>query len=43
MESIIKIMGGIEKVSNQIGHRATFDKPPKPFTFVGDKETVSTF
>lgn len=43
MEGIVKIMDGIEKVSNQIGHTATFDKPPKPFTFVGDRETVLTF
>ena len=43
MDGIIKIMDGIEKVSNQIGHTATLDKPPKPFTFVGDRDTVSTF
>lgn len=43
IEGIIKIMDGLEKISNQIGHTATFGNSPKPFTFVGDKDTVSTF
>jgi len=43
MEGIIKIMDGLEKISNQIGHTATLGNPPKPFTFVGNKDAVFTF
>jgi hypothetical protein len=41
MEGLTKILEGLTKISNQIGHTAT--ENAKPFSYSGDRETTSTF
>lgn len=43
MEGVIKIVEGLYKVSNQIGHTATNGSNPLPFNFTGEKETTKDF
>ncbi|MCW6170844.1 MAG: hypothetical protein LVQ96_06700 [Thermoplasmatales archaeon] len=44
MDGLSKVMEGLEKISNQIGHTATtHDKGTIPFNYVGDRESTMTF